>query len=146
MMLASERYAYKGLHTLIYFSFSAVPLGSLSGWLTGQAGHEATVTAAVVPAIISFGGGLFLANNAEKDKDIAFGTVIFIVVFCLCFFAFVNFGFESRNAYERAALIESKETRLRLIDKCTRAERLMNLKRESIGLEKLDIEYICGKI
>ena len=74
---------------------SAVALGVLSGWLTGQSGPDDTVVAAAIPAILSLGGGaLALVSARSGDTVGAAHAMAFIVTFCILFKVSVTYAVE----------------------------------------------------
>ena len=65
---------------IVFAVVSATALGTLCGWLTGRSVDEATVIAAVIPAIISIAGTvLFWKSMSDDGTKTGAYTVAFIV-------------------------------------------------------------------
>lgn len=125
---------------------AAIPLGLLSGWLTGQSGPHETVVAATIPAILSIGGGaLALAGTRKGDFVRAVQAVAFIVVFCLCFRMALDVGLERRQGDARLSRLETLDAHLQHLEACSRAEWFVNAARHQLGLEPLASEHFCPK-
>ena len=123
---------------------SAVALGMLSGWLTGQSGPNDTVVAAAIPAILSLGGGaLAFVSARARDMVGAVHAVAFIVAFCVFFKVSVTYAVEERREDNRLSAIEAKEAHLRDMEKCSKAERLINEGRTALELNPLPPGYFC---
>ena len=141
-----RRNVWTTIATIIAVIVAAIPLGLLSGWLTGQSGPHETVVAATIPAILSIGGGaLALAGTRKGDLVRAVQAVAFVVVFCLCFRVALDVGLERRQDDARLSREDELDAHLRLLEACTKAELFVNGARLQLGLESLPPEHFCPK-
>ena len=125
---------------------AAIPLGVLSGWLTGQSGPDETVVAATIPAILSIAGGaLALVATRKGDAARAVQAVGFILVFCVSFRVALDVGLLRRQDAAKTSRSDALDTHLRHLEACSRAEFFVNGARQELGLEALAHEYFCPK-
>ena len=126
---------------------AAIPLGVLSGWLTGQSGPHETVVSATIPAILSISGAaLALIATRKRDAVRAAQAVGFIVVFCLGFKVALDVGVKRRQADATLSRVQELDAHLGRLEACTRAELFVNAARLELGLEPLPLEYFCPKV
>ena len=131
-------------------------LGTATGWLTGQTGADSTVVAAVLPAVLTGGGGVLLAFKLKRDsggwaRDYLF-TSAAVVVFSAFLVVGVQYALHLKVVarYEQSArdmadlenarvlwrhhLIEDLDFRTRMIEQCSKNEALVNAGRSALGL------------
>ena len=141
-------------------------LGTAAGWLTGQTGADSTVVAAVLPAVLTGGGGALLAFKLKTDgKDWHQDFVVasaFVTVFSLFLVVgtYLGMGLEERAAEEDiVSALEAEENareinrrqsamdldfRYKFLEECSRKEAIINASRKVLGLQPIPTEVICG--
>jgi len=132
----------------------SISLGVLSGWLTGRSGPAHTVSAAVIPAIVSVLGGLgFVKSANEGNYRLLAELTVFVIAFCLSFYAALQYGAHqnlTREAEKEALSIhranEAYEAHFEHLGECSNREFLANLNRTSRGLPPLGPEYFCRTV
>ena len=138
---------------------SAAALGALSGFLTGSGGpyDNSAVMAAVIPAVLSLGGGsLAVVAIYLRGTVSAMLPAAFIVTFCCCFYvASVQADFDASERIAasqkqardeaRLAYVEARRAYRKELEECSRVELWINSVREDSGLDALPREYFCPK-
>ena len=98
---------------LVFWLSAPCALGLLVGWLTGLSGADATVLAAVLPAVISLGGALFFprlvfwglpsTSGAPQHSAQHSGRTLlttYIVVFSLSLYVSAEYSYQRREYRE----------------------------------------------
>lgn len=125
----------------------SISLGVLSGWLTGRSGPDHTVSAAVIPAIVSILDGLgFIKSANDANYRLLAELTVFVIAFCLSFYAALQYGARQNltTVWEKETL--AIEEHFIHLEDCSRREFLANDYRASRGLPPLGPEYFCRKV
>lgn len=123
---------------------AAAAVGLLSGWLTGHSGHDATVVAAVVPAVIAAGGTAAVVAARRGEGGVAeIATAIGIVVLCVTFAAGGLYGAKQRKSNIEAETVEALAKRIRFLEICSKQQNEINSGRAALGLLPLPSKYFC---
>ena len=127
----------------VYALSSLLALGSLGfivGWFVGNNGSDATVLAAVLPAILSIGGGilLFRATTQKENGDRHHSVInnISVFLFVVLLFAGSECGKSARQKADKYNLNKYFET-------CSNEELRTNESRTRLGLSPLKSEVFC---
>ena len=140
-------------------------LGGATGLLTGQTGADATVVAALLPAVLTAVGGGLLAFKLKKDSEtwtsdfiVASGAVAlfsFALVVGLYTALYVNAyaGYRDwtdtlerkveEREFQRKTYADIVEFRRRALEECSKNEAFVNAGREVLGLEPLPWSVFC---
>ena len=129
-------------------------LGAAAGILTGQTGADATVVAALLPAVLTGIGGALLAFKLKKDDDrwssdyIVASTGVIVFSFFLVSGMYAVFEF-NENAIERTREIqrqryaEDLDFRAQSLLRCSQHEAEVNARRVAALLDPLPTEAFC---
>ena len=140
-------------HTALVISAPAF-LGAAAGVLTGQTGADATVVAALLPAVLTGVGGAVLAVKLKKENNAwtpdilaASGAVIVFSVFLV---AGMYLAFEANEAaterlreLQRQRYAEDLDFRAESIERCSKHEDEINARRVAALLDPLPTEAFC---
>ena len=140
-------------------------LGGATGYLTGQTGPDATVVAALLPAVLTAGGAAVLALHVRQGAnrlDLGFVVAsLSVVLFSASLIAGVHAALvvnefaayeESRAAHEESLKARERERkryadaldfRRQSLEQCSRNEALVNSGRKALGLAPLPSELFC---
>lgn len=150
--------------TVLVFS-APVALGIATGLLTGQTGVDSTVVAAVLPAVLTGGGGALLAFKLKTDNDgwardylVASAAVVLFSI-SLVLGVYSALYINDRAAYEQSTaatkeaiaahelwrkhLVEDLVFRKKMIEQCSKNEALVNAGRRALALPPLPTDAFC---
>lgn len=125
-------------------------LGFVAGYMTGQSGPDATVLAAVVPAVISAGGVVVFSGLRADNRHVSIISSACLLFFSVALFLGVNTGvhirkqaaeLNARQAVEQE--IAFHQRRIQMLQLCSQQEFLLNKRRQESGLPPLPPEAIC---
>lgn len=139
---------------LILALLAPASLGFTTGWLTGQSGPDATVLAAILPAVITGGGWALLAykiklqggtwNLALKHQGRAWNVeYAAISAMVVAFSVFLLVGAHTGRYVREVAEMSKIEERWKLAGECSRRQFLVNKGRKALGQDPLPTEVFC---
>ena len=131
-----------------------VVLGAAAGWVTGLTGTDSTVVAAVLPALLTGGGGALLAIKLRRENDgwarEFLYTCSFVVIFAIFFVPSIHGALIYQDkAMERQREIQRKhhaqdiDFRMKSLLRCSENEVHVNEKRKADNLAPLPPEAFC---
>ena len=129
--------------------FAAAILGFAVGHLTGLSGPDATVLAAVLPAILSAGGAVaaFLATRGYEGKHHTRVVSGLIVLFSVALLVGAHFGSWLRSTIQTQAFHEAADAwqarHIKELKNCTILELRTNDRRAALDLPPLTISQVC---
>ena len=140
-------------------------LGGAAGWLTGQTGADSTVVAAVLPAVLTGGGGALLAFKLKADSNGWQQELLvvcgFVVVFSTCLVAgtYAALAMEKKAAAEERRVAEEQaevdrelyrkwfaedlDFRRESLIQCAKNAGIVNSARKSFGLPPIAGDVVC---
>ena len=129
-------------------------LGGAAGWLTGQTEADSTVVAAVLPAVLTGGGGALLAFKLKRENNVwardflnACGfVVIFSVALVLSMHGALtvkDLATDEDRETQRKRYAEDLDFRRESLLQCSWNEARVNSVRETAGLSALPPEAFC---
>ena len=117
-------------------------LGLIIGWFVGQSGADSVVLAAVLPAILSIGGGFIVfrvaTRNGSEDHNHGIATNLSVFLFT----AFLFFGTLIGN-YSKWKADSDLTWRYKYFRDCSEMELRINAGRKSLELDPLKSETFC---
>ena len=130
-------------------------LGYTVGLFIGTVKYDPSGIAAVLPAVLTLGGGLFVLKSERVYRS----APVSIVLFAVFIIVGSQYGYEARKtvdtriqiayekgrvAYEEARREAYEEARSEHLDQCSVTEFRINSQREKLGLPPLRSEIFCG--
>ena len=130
-------------------------LGAAVGILTGQTGADATVVAALLPAVLTGIGGALLAFKLKKDDNrwardyIVASTGIVVFSFFLISGMYAAFAINERateriREIQRQRYAEDLDFRAESLRRCSQNEAEVNARRVAALLDPLPAETFCN--
>lgn len=131
-----------------------VALGAAAGWVTGLTGTNPTVVAAVLPALLTGGGGALLAIKLRRENDgwarEFLYTCSFVVIFAISFVPSMHgalvyraVAMEGQREIQRRHHAEDVDFRMKSLLRCSENEVRVNEKRKADNLVPLPPEAFC---